>query len=220
MVRTHTLLQVEKVKVTRHGGRKSEPTGLMTIKATVDKQKYKIVEVIDFDTDKSYSLVQARRRGLIDLKTNEYVFTDINERISLEDAIEEGLVIVEFEEAEEVNNNETDDELETRTYGINYVVDQKRKSKVPFEKAIKRGLIDAKTGNYINNVTGEQIYLIEAIKQGLIKGSAVADAKALNVEARNQVAVEYVGKIKKYVINPLSVINAFRRAAEEVRTFS
>ena len=123
--------QVEKVRVTKHEG-KASATGLMTIKATIEKQRYKIVEVIDADTEKSYTLVQARRRGLIDLKTNEYFYPETKERIPLDDAIDEGLVIVEFEETEEVNNDEaSDDELETRTYAIKYVLDQKDKLKYP-----------------------------------------------------------------------------------------
>ena len=209
--------QVEKVKVTKHE-EKAAATGLMTIKATVEKQRYKIIEVIDASTEKSYTLVQARRRGFIDLKTNEYVFPETKERISLADAIDEELVIVEFEETEEVNNNETsdDDELETRTYAIKYVLDQKRQTKVPFHQAVKRGLIDAETGNYYNNVTGEQIYLVDAIKKGLLTGGAVGNAESLDIDARNKMVVETIGKIKKYVLNPLSVITAFRRAAKEV----
>ena len=209
--------QVEKVRVTKHE-EKVATMGLMTIKATVEKQRYKIVKVIDASTEKSYTLVQARRRGLIDLKTNEYVDPETKERIPLADAIDEGLVIVEFEETEEVNNNETsdEDELETRTYAIKCVLDQKRQTKVPFRQAMKRGLIDAETGNYYNNVTGEQVYLVDAIKKGLLEGSAVGNADSLDIDARNKMVVETIGKIKKYVLNPLSVITAFRRAAKEV----
>ena len=208
--------QVEKVRVTKHEG-KAAAMGLMTIKATIEKQRYKIVEVIDADTEKSYTLVQARRRGLIDLKTNEYVYPETKERIPLDDAIDKGLVIVEFEETEEVNNNEaSDDELETRTYAIKYVLDQKRQTEVPFHQAVKRGLINAETGNYYNNVTGEEVYLVDAIKKGLLKGGAVSNAESLDIDVRSKMVVETIGKIKKYVLNPLSVITAFRRAAKEV----
>ena len=207
--------QVEKVRVTKHKG-KAAATGLMTIKATVEKQRYKIVQVIDAVTEKSYTLVQARRRGLIDLKTNEYVYPETKERIPLDDAIDEGLVIVEFEETVVNNNEASDDELETRTYAIKYVLDQKRQTKVPFHQAVKRGLIDAETGNYYNNVTGEQVYLVDAIKKGLLKGGAVGNAESLDIDVRNKMVVETIGKIKKYVLNPLSVITAFRRAAKEV----
>ena len=81
---------------------------------------------------------------------------------------------------------------------------------------MKRGLIDAETGNYYNNVTGEQVYLVDAIKKGLLKGGAVGNAESLDIDVRSKMVVETIGKIKKYVLNPLSVITAFRRAAKEV----
>ena len=136
------MFQVEKVKVTRHE-EKTVPIGLMTVKAMIDKQRYKIIEVVDADTEKTYDMIQARRRGLIDLKTNEYIYPQTKERISLEEAIDIELVIVEFEENEELNNNEKVNEVETRTYAIDHVVDLKRKTKVPVHHAMKRGLIDA-----------------------------------------------------------------------------
>ena len=71
-----------------------------------------------------------------------------------------------------------------------------------------------KTGNYLNNVTGEQIYVIDAMKKGFLKGSPAEDTKGLNIDPRNKIVVEAI--LKKYVLNPVSVIVAFRRAAKHV----
>ena len=199
--------------MTRHE-EKTRAIGLMTIKALIDKQRYKIVEVVDADTEKSYDMIQARRKGLIDLKTNEYVYSQTKDRISLDEAIDKELVIVEFEQTVEDNNNERMDEIESRTYAVNYVVDLMKKTKVPFYQAMKRGLIDPETGSYLNNVTGEKIHLVDAIKKGFLKGSNIKDSKGLNIDAKNEVVIEAMGKIKKNVLNPLSVIVAFRRAAK------
>ena len=207
--------QVEKVKVTRHE-EVTKAMGLVTIKAMIDKHRYRIVEVIDASTDKSYGMVQARRMGLIDLKTNEYVYPQTKHRISLDEAIDKELVIVDFVENGEENNNEKDGQLETMTYAINYVVDQKKQTKIPFHEAMRRGLIDPKTGDYLNNLTGEKTYLVDATRRGFLKGRNIEDARGLNIDAKNKLVVEAIGKIRKNVLSPISVITAFRRAAKQV----
>lgn len=182
--------------------------GLITIKSMIDKRHYNIMKVIDVNTGKSYGMMQARRKGLLDLKTNHYVNTKTKEQIPLDDAIEQELVIVDFESENE------DPEFETKTYAINYVVDQKRKRKVPFYEAVQMGLINAATGNYVNNITGERIYVVDAIKKGFLKGREVEDATGLNIEAENKVVVQRIGKIRKNVLKSMEVISAFRRAAK------
>ena len=211
-------LEVELARMTKSKP-SGQPTGLMTIRAMIEKRRYRIVEVIDDVTDESYTLIQARRRGMIDLKTQEYVFSDTGERIPLDEAIGEGLVTVEFEEEiEDVNNNEKEEapELETRTYAINSVVDQQKRKNVSFPEAMERGLILPKSGNYHHNVTGQETYVVEAIEKGYVEGRKVEDTTDLNVDKRSRIVVELIGRIRKNILNPLSVIIAFRRAARQV----
>lgn len=199
-------IKVETVRVTKHT-EETKAIGLITIKSMIDKRHYNIMKVIDCNTGKSFGMMQARRKGILDLKTNHYVNLKTKERIPLDDAIEQELVIVDFESENE------DPEFETKTYAINYVVDQKRKRKVPFYEAVQMGLINAATGNYVNNITGERIYVVDAIKKGFLKGREVEDATGLNIEAENKVVVQRIGKIRKNVLKSMEVISAFRRAA-------
>ncbi len=50
------------------------------------------------------------------------------------------------------------------------MVDQQAKKKVPFYDAVQRGLIDAETGNYVHNKSGDTYYLVDAINKGFLKG--------------------------------------------------
>ncbi len=173
----------------------------------IDKRHYNIMKVIDVNTGKSYGMMAARRKGLLDLKHNHYVNPKTKETMNLDDAIEKELVIVDFESENE------DPEFETKTYAINYVVDQKKKRKVPFYEAVKMGLIDPGSGNFINNLTGEKIYVVDAIKKGFLKGREVEDATGLNIDAENKVVVQRIGKIRRNVLKSMEVISAFRQAA-------
>ncbi len=218
------LFQVANAAVSNPKSKRSpKPTGLMTIRAMIEKHQYNVLEVIDAFTGESYTLIGARSRGLIDLKTQEYVYSHTGERIPMDEAIDEGLVVVEFEISGDENNNERDKEaereVETRTYAISSVVDQKNRRNVSFPMAMCRRLLSPKSGNYHHNVTGKATYVVEAIKKGYVVGEAVEETRNLQIDQRNKVVVELVGKIRKNVLNPLSVILAFRRAAEQVRNY-
>lgn len=54
----------------------------------------------------------------------------------------------------------------TRTYSVHAVVDQREKVKLPFHEAVSRGLIDPDKGDYIHNITGIHVPVVEAIKKG------------------------------------------------------
>lgn len=60
----------------------------------------------------------------------------------------------------------TIEEKITKTYSVHAVVDQREKTKLPFHEAVSQGIIDADTGGYINNITGEIIPAEEAIRKG------------------------------------------------------
>ena len=62
--------------------------------------------------------------------------------MSLADALDSGLLIVEFDK----DAPEVAPEVVTKTYAIHAVVDQRTKTKVSFTEAVRKGLIDKSTG--------------------------------------------------------------------------
>ena len=198
---------METVRVTKHD-EQTKAIGLVTIKSVIEKLHYNITKVFDPYTGKSYSMMQARNKGILDLRTNHYINPKSKERITLDRAIETELVTVNFDP----DNNEP--EIVSKTYAINYVVDQKKKVKVPFYEAVQMGLINANTGEYVNNKTMEKVYVGDAIKKGFLKGREVKGAIGLDIDAENKDVTRRIGKIRKNVVRSMAVLAAFRRAAK------
>ena len=104
-------------------------------------------------------------------------------------------------------------EIEEKTYAVNAVVDQRRKIKIPFLEAVRRGLIERDTANYVNNVTGERVYVTEAIRRGFLKARLVEDTVGLDIDADNKIVVQAVAKIRRNLMGTMGVISALKRAA-------
>ena len=193
------------MRVTKHDEH-TKAIGLITIKSVIEKLHYNIAKVLDPNIGKSYDMMQARNKGILDLRTNQYVDSKTEERISLDRAIETELVTVNFSS----DNNEP--EIVTKTYAINYVVDQKKKVKVPFYEAVQMALINAETGEYVNNKTMEKVYVGDAIRKGFLKGREVTGPIGLDIDAENKDVARRIGKIRKNVVRSMAVLAAFRRA--------
>jgi len=183
--------------------------GLVTIKTSVDNRAYSVTGVVHPLTGFRITLDEAQVAGLIDDTQTTFTVADTGETMTLEEAIQEGHVLVEYDpEPEEV-------EYDTKIFAVNAVVDQKQKKKVPFYEAVERGLIDRETGTYINNVTGEAIYVVEAIQRGFLKAKVIdaSDAIGLDIDAENRMVIDRMEKIRKNILKPIGIINAFKKAA-------
>ena len=110
-------------------------------------------------------------------------------------------------------DDEEELEIEEKTYAVNAVVDQRRKIKIPFLEAVSRGLIDRHTANYVNNVTGERVYVTEAIRRGFLKARLVEDTTGLDIDGENNIVVQAVAKIRKNVMGSMGVLSALKKAA-------
>lgn len=163
-----------------------------------------IKEVTDAVTGKIMSLEEAKKAGIIDESNTHYTLSNTGEKVELEKAIQGGWVTVENE------SSVTQPEYEIKTYAVNAVVDQVNKRKVPFADAVNLGLIDRDTGNYVNNVTGEKVYVTEAIKRGFLKAHEVDSSDGLNIDTENKVVVERMEKIRRNVLKSMGVIKAFK----------
>lgn len=181
--------------------------GLITIKTLVDEREYTILSAIDADSGEKVDIENAKKRGILDAALENFTNLDKLDTMPIRDAIEEGWVEVEYDA------NGPQPHYADKTYAVNAVVDQRHKRKVQFYEAVKLGLIDRNTGNYINNATGEKIYVGEAIRKGFLKAKVVDNADGLNIDAENHMVVERMDMMKNNVLKRLGVISALRKAA-------
>lgn len=200
------LIRVEYVS-TRKTVEKTKAVGLITIRSLIDRRGYTVTGAIDAVTAERVDAEEAHRRGLIDQQGGCYIIGTTGEKLPLLDAIDEGWVTAEFEP--ESGNVDT----EVNTYAVSEVEDPFTKTKVTFAEAIRKGLIDRETGDYVNRLTRERIYVVDAIRKGLLRARLIQDTKGLNISTANNVVVDRIQKIKKNVLKGIRVINAFKSSA-------
>lgn len=204
-----------KIKVeftqTKRSEEKRQDIGLITITIEKESRPYTVKNVLDAKTDEKLSVDEAVRRNILNQKEGTY-FNSLNDTsMTLSEALDSGLLVVEFDTEAEVS----DPEVITRTYAIHSIVDQKRKKKVSFNEALKLDLFDRSTGAYYHNVNKESIFVGDAIKRGFIKATVVKDPSTLDIDPENRVVIENISKIKKKLLNPLKAMAAMKRAVKE-----
>ena len=208
------LIKVEKVTETV-SEQKSEALGLITIRDKVeDRRQYKVLAVTDALTAEKLDLDEATKRGL--LSNGTFVISTTGQRIPMDEAIDSGWVQVEYEDLE---RSIKDVVFDVKTYAVRTVVDQRLKKHVSFMEAVHRGLIEKDTGNYVNNATGEKVYVVDAIKRGFLEATLVDDASKLDIDPNNRVVVERIGKVKRLVTG-MGVLSAMKQAASASKTSS
>lgn len=180
--------------------------GLITIKTTHETRPFSILAVLDPHTDERLSLDLAMERGVVDSSCAEYK-TDSGEKMAIADAISSGLVVVEYDEK---HQPDVKPEVVTKTYSVSGVVDQLRKEKVPFSDAIRQGLLDKETGEYINNKTHQKISVHEAIMKGFIKARVVADPSKLDIDPKNKIIVQKFENAKTKLMRGVKAMKAFK----------
>lgn len=196
---------------------KTEALGLITVRDRVDSKGYAIQGAIDALTAEKVDLAESKRRGLIDEDATHFTVSTTGERIDMQDAVETGWVLVDYDDPDESGNG--DPEFRTRTYVVRAVVDQRLKKRVPFLEAINRRLIDRESGNYHNNQTGETIHVLEAIRRGFLKAKIVDDPSTLDIDPTNQMVVQSINRMRRLVTG-LSALSAMKESANRLSTSS
>jgi len=201
------LILVNYVTATR-SEEKVESIGLITIKTQIDNREYTITKVIDATTGEKVDLETARSNGIINDVAGYYVDGRTGKHMLLDDAIESGWIEVYYEDEAQ----QPEDQYEVKTYAISAVVDQILHKPVSFTDAMKKGLIDRDTGNYINNITGERVFAAEAIRRGFFKSTVVTNPNDMNIDASNRLVVERIQKVRKNILRKVRVIAALNHA--------
>lgn len=94
----------------------------------------------------------------------------------------------------------------------------KNKNRMGFAEAVEAGLINQETGAYINNATGESVYIGDAIKKGYLKATVVLDTKTIDIAPGNCItlAPTAMENFRHKLVNPLKAVNAMRAAGASV----
>ena len=126
-------------------------------------------------------MAEATQQGILDQGRGIYRNRNTGEDLSLADALDSGLLLVEFEKSSSGGNGTAVQEIETKTYAVHSVVDVKNRKRVPYNDALQLGLIDEPTGSFVNSSTGSLVDVGEAIKKGFIKATVLKDPTAFDV---------------------------------------
>ena len=189
----------------------TKAVGLITIKTRTTPHKYNIQKIIDASTGERLDPADAKKRGIYDEENEMFVHSCTNERIPLDSAVQEGWILADSDDSD------GSEHTNTKMYAVSAVVDQIKKKKVPFYEAVCNGLIDKETGNYVNNLTDEKIYVTEAIRRGFLKAREIKDTKGLNIKAENKVVVDRMDNMRNKVLKSVGALNAFKKAASSER---
>ncbi|ESO01367.1 hypothetical protein HELRODRAFT_192313 [Helobdella robusta] len=182
--------------------------GILTIKSLKETTRpYSIQLARDTSAGKDLNLAEALEKKIIDLERSTFFDTACKKTISLNEAINKKLLAVQYlEEAKEP-------EQIIKRYAVRAVVDRKNKKTVPFDEAVRQGLIDKDNGYFYDNVTNEKIYVGDALVKGFLKAKQVTESEAmdLNIDPTNQILVDRTKIIKKRLLQPLAALGAFKK---------
>ncbi|XP_074657352.1 uncharacterized protein LOC141910559 [Tubulanus polymorphus] len=177
--------------------------------------KYKIHHVIHPVTNRVLTLSEATAQNVVDEALTTYRNPKSGNEIPLSEAIEKMKVLADEQDENEQPKTplspgpdyEPDSE---KTYVVSAVVDRLQKRRVSFREAANIGLLDQLNGTFKDNVTGESMFIGDAIHKGFLKVRELDSKETLDIDPTNHVVVSRVNMLKKKILNPLKAIRAFR----------
>ena len=132
---------------------------------------------------------RAVEEGILDQGKGLYVNPLTGHKMTLSDAIDKGLVLVEVgqkkppqkrKEIESIHIDDLQDAMEemaseeimeeTKKFSITSVVNPLNNESITFDEALNAGIIDEGNGVYQNPITGESMPITQALNKGLIVG--------------------------------------------------
>jgi len=89
---------------------------------------------------------------------------------------------------------------------------------VSFADAVRRGIIDRDTGDYVDRHSGgERLSITEAIQLGLVSARLLDDDDqlfTLGVHRRHSLVVDKIDRLRTNVFSKIRAVNAFKSAAD------
>ena len=193
---------------THRGQERKSTIGIITIKTRREKQRpYKIKSVTNTESGKKISYKEALNNMLIDQQQGTFKNIKRNTTMMITDAAKEGLVDLQY-----VGDMPEPEEV-CKKYAVRAVVDKRNKKIITFPAAVSRGIINKESGAYLDNLTGESMYVGDAIIRGFLKARLIDNTHSLNIDPENHMVIDKTETIRKKLLSPLKVISAFRKAA-------
>lgn len=142
--------------------------GIIRATTSTEVVSYMVHKVVDPETSDLISILEAVQRGIIDLALGQYHNTVTGERLSIPDAIEQGLLQVEVADRQPRTDivDGTNDSPGVVVVGV---MNPGTGKHVNLPEAIKLGIIDMQNGAYRDPITGETMPIATAISRGFIK---------------------------------------------------
>jgi dystonin len=140
-----------------------------------ENRTYTICGAIDPRTRKPIGLSQAMRDGIINTQNGTYVDICTKETMTLNVAIERGLVLTELKTLDDQKPKNASPKIsalkrELKTLTIEFVLDPRTNRKVSVTEAMHSGLLDRQTLHYRHPITNESLTLNRAYDKGFIIG--------------------------------------------------
>ena len=195
---------------TKRTPEKVSSIGIITVKTIRETARpYTILSVKDTRTGEELDQREASKRGILNERQGTYTDPKTGKKMLIVEASEKGLVKIEMS-----GSQASEPEVITKTYAVRAVVDRRLKKTVTFHEAVKRGLIDKESGAFRDTVTGEKMYVGDAIMRGFLKARLIDDPTGLNIDPENKLVIDKTAAIRDKLLNPLKVISAFKMAAK------
>jgi len=193
---------------TKREKEKTSSIGIITVKTTRDPvRSQSIVSVRNTQTGTDLTDQQAVNQGVLDQRREVFTDKKTGRRMTLTEATEAGLVKIDY------IGEAPEPETVSKTYAVRAVVDRRQKKTVTFHEAVQRGIIDRESGAFRDTITGDKMYVGDAIMRGFLKARIIDDDAGLDIDPENKMVIEKTEKIRKRLLKPLGVISAFKLAA-------
>lgn len=194
-----------------------------------EKKTFAIKSVFNPADGTEVSLQQAIMLGIIQPDEGVYIDSVTGQKKPIPSAMSEGLIKVMFTSTKRVKEKTSSvgiitvkttregDGVEPETvikkYAVRAVVDRRQNKTVTFHDAVRRGIIDRDSGSFRDTLTGDRMYVGDAIMRGFLKARVIDDDSGLDIDPENKMVVEKTETIRKRLLKPLGVISAFKMAA-------
>ena len=185
---------------------------------------YTLKAVLHPVTKEELSVKKAIELGILDYAKGAYVNIATGQMVSLSDAIDQRLVIVQEgtdqpkrQKVERRNSVHIDDYLdaveemtheeiteESASFTITGVKDTASGEIITYEEAQDKGIINEKKGIYVNTMTGEPVTITQALNQGLIVGQMVSKTEEHEVFRSDMASHKILEMEIKSVLNPIT----------------
>ena len=193
---------------TNRGREKKSTIGIITVKTKREKQRaYKIKTVTNTGSNERLSIGEAIKEGIINDDRGTYIDSVSKKEMLILDAVKASFIDIEYTEPEQ------QPEEVVKKYAVRAVVDRRNKKIITFQDAVSRKIIDKDAGTYYDTETAKSMYIGDAIMKGFLKARVIDSTETLNIDPENQMVIDKTETIRKKLLGPLKVIRAFKKAA-------